>query len=260
MKDFICVTSMTPYHIEHIGKYMIESWSKYWPENSKLIVYAEEFTKENITNVEFVDWKDRCFSDWQNYCHNEIDVNSQRFAKKGFSFLDALSRYKNECKQLVWLDTDLLCKKPIHKTVILNLVPQSKLIGLFDFYYQNSPEYTLEEYVDTNTRKQFGAESGFVIVNTNHMLYDTYVNNYRSLYISDTKHSSLTSWFDGEVVLSAARNFLDQVEDLSQLRTTNKTQTPLNRSYLSDYMIHIKAKVKKTLSNDDFKRIINDSA
>ena len=253
----LCVTSMTSNHYTGIGGFMIDSWKKYWFEFSNLLIYAEGFNIKSQDNIIIENWEERCKKDWNEFCLKESDINSRRFAKKGFSFLDALVKNKENYDRIIWLDADLLFKKPISENMIHNLLPEKKLIALFDCYYQINPNYSEEEYENLCLRSKFGAESGFVIVNTKHTLCNTYVDNYRSLYTSDTKHSSLTSWFDGEVVLSAARNFLNEVEDLSKLRTTNKTQTPLNRSSLSDYMVHVKAKVKKSLTNDDFKRITN---
>jgi hypothetical protein len=127
---------------------------------------------------------------------------------------------------------------------------------LFDCYYQSNRNYTQEQYVDWKQRKTFGAESGLVIINTKHQLFNIYVSNYRKLFTSE-KDSSLVNWYDGEVVLSAAKEFLNEVEDLSKHRLTNKTQTPLNHCYLADYMGHIKAKSKKHMTLDQFKTIAN---
>jgi hypothetical protein len=255
--EYICITSMNEKHINGIGKYMLESWEKFWPDNSILIVYLEGCTRESSKNIKFVSWEDSCQEKWKNFCQNEQDVNSRRFAKKGFSFLHAMKEYKNQAKIILWIDADILLQQNISTQLIKELLPQKKLVALFDCYYQRNPDYTESQYLDTNERKKFGAESGLVLLNTTHKDYDEYVENYEDLYTSSVKHESLTSWYDGEIVLSAARNFLDQVEDLSKLRTTNKTQTPLNRSKLSTYMTHMKGKVKKKRTNADFKEIIN---
>ena len=55
----------------------------------------------------------------------------------------------------------------------------------------------------------------------------------------------------------AARDFLKDVEDLSQLRLTNKTQTPLNKSKLSEYFNHQKGKVKKGYTVDELRKFCN---
>jgi hypothetical protein len=253
---YTCITSMTAGHIEHIGKIMHKSWMRYWPDDCELIVYAENFSKESEdSRVKFISWEDNCLKEWETFCTRTDDNNTRRFAKKGFSFLHAMEN-KNTNKRLAWLDADLLFKKPINKELLDKILPNNKLIALFDCYYQLNRDYTQEQYVDWKERKTFGAESGFVVINTDHKLFETYVKNYRKLFTSD-KDSSLVNWYDGEVVLSAAKEFLVEVEDLSKHRTTNKTQTPLNHSYLADYMGHIKAKRKKHMTIDQFKEIAN---
>ena len=62
------------------------------------------------------------------------------------------------------------------------------------------------------------------------------------------------SWYDGEVAVAAAKEFLIDVQDLSQLRLTNKTQTPLNKSHLSEYFNHQKGKVKKGYTVSDLRK------
>lgn len=245
---------MTAGHINHIGKIMHESWMRYWPEQCELIVYAEGFSKESEDHrVKFINWGENCADDWKDFCHKTNDSSARRFAKKGFSFLHAMENTrKNE--KLFWLDADLLFKKPISVDLLNNILPDNKLIALFDCYYQSNKNYTQEQYIDWKERKTFGAESGFVIINTDHRLFDEYKKNYRKLFTS-TKDPSLVSWYDGEVVLSAAKEFLTEVEDLSKHRVTNKTQTPLNHCYLAEYMGHIKAKSKKGMTIQQFQEI-----
>jgi hypothetical protein len=257
MVKFLCVTSMTDDHVSDIGKYMINSWQQFWPSNSKLIVYAENFSSNNTDNINFLDWNEYCLTPWTNFTKKENDINSIRFAKKGYAFLDAMKRFKNNGTYIVWLDADLLFKKHVPENIITSLISDNKLISLFDLYYRLNPQYTNEQYINPN--RKFAAESGFVLLNTNHQMYDTYINNYEMLYNSEIKDQTLTSWYDGEVVLSAAKDFLNYVEDLSLLRYTNKTQTPLNRCRLTEYMTHVKGKVKKTMKNSDFEKIVTNN-
>lgn len=252
---YTCITSMTQNHTLHIGAAMIESWAKYWPVDCELIIYAEGFEQtSDDSRVKFISWEESCFTEWQEFCKKTTDQSSHRFAKKGFSWLHAMEHYTND--RLAWLDADLLFKQLITDSILNDILPNDKLVALFDCYYQVSPNYSKTEYEDWETRKQFGAESGFVVLNPAHSKYQEYVSNYRSLYVSE-KDPSLDRWYDGEVVLSAAKTFLGEVEDLSQHRRTNKTQTPLNHSYLADYMGHIKSKGKKHMTLDQFRAIAN---
>ena len=250
----ICVTSMNETIFQSYGKYMIESWTRYWFPNSLLIVYAEDFMLEDSKHVRYLSWNKLCENDYKQFSLLTDYERARRFSKKGFSFLHAMENYKNQTNNLIWLDADILCKQPIQEELVLNLLPQNKLIALFDFFYKRNPNYSEKEYLDIKNRKAMSAESGFVMLNTCHKNYDIYIKNYRSLYTQE-KHPVLTNWYDGEVVLISARNFLNDVEDLSKLRTTNKTQTPINKSFLNKYFTHQKGGVKKKLTSYDFENI-----
>lgn len=252
---YTCITSMTKNHTLHIGAAMVESWIKYWPNDCELIVYAEGFEQQSTDpRVKFVSWESCCLDEWQKFCIKTTDQSAHRFAKKGFAWLHAMENYNNT--RIAWLDADLLFKQPITHEILNSILPENKLVALFDCYYQINPQYTKTQYEDAQTRKQFGAESGFVVINPTHARYKEYVTNYRTLFTGN-KDSSLDRWYDGEVVLSAAKTFLGEVEDLSRHRRTNKTQTPLNHSYLADYMGHIKSKGKKHMTLEQFRAIAN---
>lgn len=251
---YICVTSMTEEYYQAIGQVMMESWLTYWPKEISLVLYAEEFDP-GLKDQRII------IRDWNKCCDNDFNEFTKlakgpplKFAKKGFSFLHMMENPISD--NIVWLDADLLFYKHFNEKQIQSLMPNEKLIAFFDGYYQINTEYTLQEYTDIENRKNFGAESGFIIVNCKHSNYKKYVENYRILY-QGPKHSLLGDWYDSEVVVLAAREFLKDVEDLSKLRTTNKTQTPMNRCWLSEYMSHQKAKAKTTYTVDQLKKICN---
>lgn len=250
-----CVTSLTKEYYSDIGKYMIQSWCMYWPTDATLTVYAEGFDIQ-ITDprVKILDWDERCGNLQANFKYITYP-QSNRFSKKGFAFFDFME--SNVKGYVIWLDADLLFFNTIPDDLISSLLPKEKVIAFFDCYYQTNPNYTPEEYVNYKNRKHIAAESGFVIVNASHQNYNDYVRNYKELYTSKEKHETLTSWYDGEVCVSAIRDRLDLVVDLSQLRTTNKTQTPLNRTHLRNYMHHLKAGSKRNLTSVDYEKFIN---
>lgn len=253
---YTCITSMTLGHFERIGGVMIDSWKKYWPKDAKMIVYAEGFDHTSTDDrVSFIKWEDFCVTDHAEFCKKTNDSSTQRFAKKGFAFLHAMENPDRE--RIIWVDADILFYKNISEQLIDSLMPSNKVVSLFDCYYQANNNYTLEEYIDKDNRPQMAAESGFLIVNTKHKNYISYVKNYRKLFTDSTKDPGLVSWYDGEVAVLAARDFLIDVEDLSNLRLTNKTQTPLNKSKLSEYFNHQKGKVKKGYTIFDLRKFCN---
>ena len=253
---YTCVTSMTPGLFERIGGVMLDSWKKYWPNDAKLIVYAEGFEHASTdSRVTFIRWEDYCIEEHTAFCEKTNDNSTRRFAKKGFAFLHAMENLVGE--RIIWIDADILFYKEITEKLIDSIMPLNKVVALFDCYYQANNNYTIEEYIDKNNRPQMAAESGFLIVNTIHENYNLYVKNYRKLFTDKNKDPGLVSWYDGEVAVLAARDFLKDVEDLSQMRLTNKTQTPLNKSKLSEYFNHQKGKVKKGYTVDELRKFCN---
>ena len=252
---YTCITSMTQGHVDGIGGFMIDSFRAYWPQEARLIVYAEGFDRPSDDRVEYVDWYENCVQDWRGYCEMQPDNRSQRFAKKGFAWLHAMENL-SDSERMLWLDADLLFKKTLPVEILENVIPAEKLLAVFDCFYQGNNHYTQEQYLDRTVRQKFGAESGFVVVNTQHERFSEYRSNYRTLFTTP-KDPCFTNWYDGEVVLAAARDMLTEVEDLSRHRVTNKTQTPLNHCYLNEYMGHVKAKSKKHMTREQFAEIVN---
>lgn len=233
---------------------MLLSWSKHWFNNSSLIVYGENFSvPNNIKQVINKDWNINCKSQWENFARKTDIVLIKKFAKKGFSFLHAMKTI--ECDLLIWIDADILFYKNITKEQIQSLLPKNKLIAFFDTYYQQNPNYTIEEYLDPN-RTITAAESGFVILNKQHKHFKKYLKNYEDLYMADKKPYFLGNWYDGNVCAGAAFEFSSDIEDLSKLRTTNKTQTPLNRTWLAEYFNHQKGNVKNKINFEKKKQEI----
>lgn len=251
---FQFVTSMHKPYFDHIGQVMIESWLNYWgDEDCELVVYGENFSHDfDNKKVVWRDWNDLCKEKHNTYA-TKISGPAVKFAKKGFAFLDAMKTTTAE--RLIWADADLLFYKKPPVERFFDLLPENKLIAFFDQYYLNNPNYSVEEYTDKEKRKTYGAESGFVIVNPKHKDYRSYTTNYESLYTAEEMHDLMSIWYDTEVLVLAAREYLHEVVDLSTLRTTNKTQTPMNRSWISEFVNHQKAKSKDNYTQNDLRRL-----
>ena len=251
------VTSMHKPYYDHIGQVMIESWLTHWNRaDMELVVYGEDFNPGLVdSRLVWKDWGEHCRDNHKNFLEllaaGKTKGGARTFAKKGFAFLDAMKNTKAD--RLIWIDADLLFYKEIDYNKFDKLLSDDKLIALFDQLFSTHPNHTQEDYVNLNTRKSFGAESGFIVVNPAHPNYNQYVKNYETLY--SERDPAITHWYDSEVVVLAARPFLKQVFDLSSLRTTNKTQTPLNRCWLSEYFSHQKAKSKTQYSIKQLRKL-----
>jgi hypothetical protein len=247
----ICFTSMNKPYYDRIGKLMIETFSKFWPEDCELIVYQEGFEIENFDRVTGVSWEENCLENWNKFA-KKTKGPAVIFAKKGYTMIAGMKNI--DCDLLIWVDADVITNKKFPKDKIESILPQNKLIALFDTYYQIKPNHTKEEYLDTN-RPYSAAESGFVIINKNHQHFKDYLAEYERLYNNEIPLPGVFEWYDGNVCSTAAYGFREYIEDLSLLRTTDKSQTPINRSWIREYCYHAKAKQKDGL---DIKQIRND--
>lgn len=240
------MTSMHQPYYDHIGKHMIESWQKYWPENIKLYFYAEKMSyKTDDPRIKVVDWDKSCFEGWNEFAKNTTDGNAQKFGKKGWASLHGWKHI--DADYIIWLDADMLFSKEITEEVIRQTINDDQLVALFDTDYQRKEP----------VRTVWSAESGYVIVNKNHKHFNDFVKKYEEYYRLSTKPDGIVNWWDNEILMLTASSFIDYVHDLSQHRRTNKTQTPLNHCFLGDYMSHFKGKSKKSRTQDEFTTFTN---
>ena len=71
------------------------------------------------------------------------------------------------------------------------------------------------------------------------------MNNYEKNYTLKSRPEKFGDWYDTNVLMASLIDFRSEVEDLSKLRNTNKTQTPINRSWIGEYVHHAKGKAKR---------------
>lgn len=235
------MTSMDQGYYDHIGNHMISGWEKYWPADIDLYLYAE---KMNFTStsprIKIIDWDETCMDDWSEFFKKTENTFAHKFGKKGWA---SLHGWKNiDAEFIIWLDADILCKKTLTHDILEKTLSKDQLVGLFDTFYQ----------FKDGTRTTWAAESGYVIVNKLHKDFSNFVRKYEEFYRSPTMPDGIVSWWDNEVLMLAAGHFMEDVHDLSQYRRTNKTQTPLNHCFLSDYISHFKAKSKKDKTQEEF--------
>ena len=181
---------MNKAYYDRLGKLMIETFSKFWPEDCELIVYQEGFEIEKFDRVIGVSWEDNCLESWKRF-DAKIKGPASRFAKKGYSMIAGMKNL--DCDLLIWVDADIITNKKFPKDKIESILPQNKLIALFDTYYQVKPNYTKEEYLDIN-RPYSAAESGFVIINKNHQHFEDYLAEYERLYNNEIPLPGVFEW------------------------------------------------------------------
>jgi hypothetical protein len=242
MKKYAFITSMNQQYYGHIGRFMLESFLKYAPKHFVLHLYAESITSElpRANNLVIYDWNQVCKADWEKFAVKTDDSSAQKFGKKGWASIHAWENI--DADKLIWLDADLLFHKEFDEEIIELTLPKKKLIGLFD-----------QNYLQETGLSKPSAETGYVILNKRHPDFESFVKEYRRNYELPEKPDSLHRWWDNQICMLVANQFKDHVYDLSDLRTTDKTQTPLNRSPIAEYFSHQKGKSKKHMDEYDFK-------
>lgn len=230
MIDYICVTSMSKAYYDFIGKYMLDSWNQYW--DCKLIVYSEDdLSFLNSDKITYKDWNPCCLKLWKEFCTGDVHESEKKFAKKGFASLDS---WKNPIsKKIIWLDADMIFKKNIDIEIIDKILPNNKLIALF------THNYCPDRY------KGLSSESGFYILNSEHDHFIDFISEYEKIYTSNIVPPEIEGLGDHKILALVSNKFQSFVEDLSVYRTKDKTTTPLNHSWIGDYMNHYKGKVKE---------------
>lgn len=244
-----CMTSLNREYYDHIGDLMIKSWIKHWPKEITLHVYQENFELPENERIVKHDWNISCLEGWTEFSKKGYDIAS-KFAKKGFSFLAGMKEI--DCDLLIWVDADVLTYKSFPLEKIQSILPPKKLIAVFDTLYQTKPDYTTEDYLD-QTRDLTACESGFVIINKRHNNFKDLVCNYEHYYTLDERPDYLGDWFDTNVLMASVKDHRTEVYDMSQLRTTNKTQTPINRCWIGEYIHHAKGRAKRHKDKDVYR-------
>lgn len=253
MKKIAVMTSMNKEYYDNIGSLMLETWSKYWPKECTLYLYMEgRFSIPDHDNVVVESWEENC-KELHSQFVSKASGTAVKFAKKGFAFLAGMKNI--DCDILIWLDADALTYKEFPKEKIESILPNKKLVAFFDTLFQIEPDYTKERYLD-KTRPFTACESGFVVMDKRHKSFKKMTANYEKEYTREKRLEYLGDWYDTNVLTASVIDLRECVEDLSQLRTTNKTQTPINRCWIGEYVHHAKGKVKRHKTVDEYRKNI----
>lgn len=214
-----CVTTMNKAYYNGIGKLMIHTWLECFPEDYRLHLYLEDFTLD-VTDSRIVVDKWSSVQDlWNTWNEKRGSDNSrhQKFTKKACAQISAWESIGQG--QVLWLDADMIFIQQIPK-------------DFFDTVLEN---YALASWGD------YSFESGTVFVNLSHPDWYKILDCYKDIYVGDRGLPDGEKWFDGELLGRAVRDSGVPYKDL-WCYCDKKTSTPLNWSWLGDYMRHFKAK------------------
>lgn len=224
-----CVTTMNEEYYKGIGQVMIKTWLEFFPKDGfQLHLYLEDFNIDiNDTRVVIEDWNEvqSLFNSWEEKQHHE-EPRSKKFTKKALAQIAAWRKLKSG--KMLWLDADLIFLKELP----------------LDFFEKTLEDYPLGSWGSV----QF--ESGTVFINLDHPDFTQIKNEYENIYVNVRELPDGERWFDGELLGWACVAAGSKHKDLWCLCDYKKTSTPLNRSFLGEYMQHFKAKRKNNLKHE----------
>ena len=220
-----CVTTMSKEYYDRIGQVMIKTWQEFFPKEGYVLhLYLEDFSLDtNDDRIVIESWSDiqGFFESWKEK-NTDVHPRLERFTKKALAQIAAWRKIKTG--KLLWLDADI---------VFLKELPDG-------FFEKTLGNYPLASWGSV----QF--ESGTVFIDIDHEDFIDIKNIYEQIYITDQKVPEGERWFDGELLGWACVQAGSKHRDLWCFCDA-KTSTPLNRSFLGEYMQHFKANRKNNL-------------
>jgi hypothetical protein len=215
-------------YYDKIGKYMIASWLECFSNDYVLHLYLEDFSINiNDSRLLIEDWNDitHLQSQWKLVVNEKVEGKLNGFVLKGLTQIHHWTTIKGKS---LWLDADMIFLKSINSNV-------------FD---ETLGEYPLASWGLNSF------ESGTVFVDTTHLDFRPILETYSSIFLENGLPAG-ERWYDGELLGFSCKINGSKNKDLWILAPGAKTQTPLNRSSLSQYMIHYKAKRKYSVEAID---------
>lgn len=243
INDWVCFTSFNRRLYDIIAAEMLASWLHYWPKQARLIVYIEdEIDLPADSRVEIRSWQDACGAQYQQVAALAKESvwwqseHTRRYTKKGLAFVHMLDQPPG---RLCWLDADLLTIKTVGQDILDRAMSCDHVISLFD----GSRE--------PNGSVAWTAESGFVLIDPSHPAFMDFRKHYRYYYDRAVMPEHAHYFWDGEILMHAARQCQSYFDLRSQCQ--GKSSTPLHSHWLGGYFTHMKSKRKKHYSLDTYR-------
>jgi hypothetical protein len=229
------MTSFNQSYYDSYGKYLVNSFIKYWPKEVTLYVYNEDMNfVSSASNV-----KSMGFDLGENYKEFNSRDHKPRikvFAKKAFSWLHACKNI--EADRIIWIDSDCQTIKKVPLSFIESICPNDKLTAHMGIWYHDKKTREGNVKLDVPI---YCPETGFNVINKTHPLFKTFIETYEDYYMSD-KGTQLRRFYDNDVFGAVVKtlpdkNFVELNPDFHK--------TPMRRTILGEYFEHYKGKVKK---------------
>jgi len=223
------ITSFNRSYYDRIGKYCVDTFDKYWPENIEMVCYTEDMDFESSKRVSNIDFSNMPTEYWsfQNSNHKS---GVKKFAKKAYSIIHAMENL--DADRLIWIDADCHTRTDFSHELIADLCPDDTLGTFMGVYHRK------------DGKTYFSAETGFFILNLNHIGFKSFAKRYRQYYDQNLA-ANLRRFYDGEVFGATVLDCKEfKFNDLTA-NFTKQYKTPLKRTILGQYLDHYKAKGTK---------------
>lgn len=248
MSEYILVTTFNRSGYRKYGKKMLESFVKYWPQDQKIVVYAENVIIEikdprievkNLLEVRhLVDFK---FRHNRNLIANgyyprgakskNFKYDAVRFSHKVFAIYDCIKTVPEGIKHVVWLDADTVTHRQIPEDFLAVNFPRKQKIENTEAFYR----YGIAYLGRTNQH----SECGWMIFH----LEDPMVKDFWEAFVNHYKTDSifrLKEWHDS-FVFDEVRLEFEKKGMVNHNITPNFSQGhPFINCILGDYMDHLK--------------------
>jgi hypothetical protein len=197
MKIAVC-TTFPNNHFEVCAAEMLASFHQYWPEDIKIYIQLDEQPRESFVTLNnhiidivgeersfiartFEDEQKQFIERWKDHKPKSYLDDVVKFSHKIFALERCAEAVKDEYDYLIWLDADVITKKPITLDWLREVLP------------------TGDEVVSYLGRKNFYSECGFVAYNLKAGGYDLLLKM-KNEYINDSFKSYPGGWTDCHVL------------------------------------------------------------
>lgn len=239
-KKFVCITSMDQAYYEKSGRACIQSYGVHWPHDIPLVVYNEDMAdppKNKWTH--YVPWSQMPV-EYRNFTARDHGHRVLQFAKKAFSIIHAMQNVN--CDRLIWLDADVVTTMAVHPQLLDMITPNHVLSTHYGVKHNWPSE-------DNPGRISFSCETGFLVLNRRHEMFDTFSQRYLEYYRSDLGYS-LRRFYDGEVYGAVVAEMQAAGAQMFELNPGQRHKTPIPRSLMAPYITHYKAGAKDPFDSE----------
>ena len=226
---YTIITGMSKTYYDNIGHAMIESWLKFWPVDTKLIVYSEdnlEFLNNERIKVVQLDSLGERYIAFQSakYQKNKLDNRMKTYAKKAFPIIHHLQETRGK---LIWVDADVITLDTITKEWIDSLITQD----------------SFSAHLGVPQAEYYSVETGFFIINLENEHRAEFLSKYQNIYYN-LDFTNMKKPYDGDTF----GRIITEMRSIENFKYTELSpdvgiKSPFNMVF-ENKMQHYKAKRK----------------